>query len=72
MIIVKDGTVTVTGQGLDVMTDLGRVMASMAQSLRRAGADPEYIRKFFHHLVDIAMDAPPDGTTIDLSFKKEG
>ena len=69
MIHVDENGVTVTGPGKDVMTQLGILIRACADSLERAGSDPEYIWGFFHRLVDIARNAPSGGVTIDLSVK---
>ena len=72
MIHVDDDKILVSGPGLDVMAQCGKVISSLAESLKRQGADEKYVRSFFHRLVDISLAAPSSGTTIDLSFKKEG
>lgn len=71
MIHVDGSNVLVTGPWLEVMTQLGQVIHNTARSLTRKGADPEYVKGFMHRLVDIALSAPDDGVTIDLSITKE-
>ena len=70
MIHVDGSGVFVTGPGMEVMTQLGMVINNTARSLTRKGADPEYVKSFMHRLVDIALSAPDDGVTIDLSINK--
>lgn len=72
MIHVDDDKIMVSGPAMDVMSQCGMVIQNLAKSLMRQGATEEYVRSFFHRLVDISLAAPSSGTTIDLSFKKEG
>ena len=72
MIHVDYDKIMVSGPALDVMSQLGMAIHNLAESLKRQGADEEYVKSLFHRLVDISLSAPSSGTTIDLSFKKEG
>lgn len=72
MIHVDEKGCIVTGPGDDVMAELGHVISATAKSLERSGADKAYLRIFFHRLVDIAMDAPDESFTLDLSTQTGG
>lgn len=47
------------------------VISSLAATLERQGADKAFLSRFFHGIVDTALEAPKAGTSIDLSFRKE-
>lgn len=72
MIHVDKATCVVTGPMLDCLTQLSLVMSNMAESIARSGGNKEEFRALLHSIVDVAMEAPASGTTIDLSFQKEG
>ena len=72
MIQVKKDSCVVSGGGMEIMTELCLAINGVANSMKRHGADEKELRGFFHHLVDVALDAPDVGTTLDLSFRKEG
>ena len=71
MIHVDKDAILVAGPAPEVMAQLGQVIHNMARSLTRKGADPEYVKSLMHRIVDIALSAPDDGVTIDLSINKE-
>lgn len=48
------------------------VISSLAATLERQGADDKaFLSRLFHGIVDMALEAPKAGTSIDLSFRKE-
>ncbi len=72
MIHVDNEGCAVSGPMVDVMAQLGVVMSNMAESMTRNGGNKEEFRALLHAVVDLAMKTPPSGTTIDLSFQREG
>lgn len=72
MIHADKGSCVVAGPIVDVVTQLGIVMSEMADSLARNGGSKEEFCAVLHAVVDLAMEAPMNGATIDLSFRKEG
>ena len=72
MIHVDKDACAVSGSMVDVLTHLSIVMTNMAESLARAGGNKEDFRAILHGVVDTAMNTTVSGTTIDLSFQREG
>lgn len=72
MIHVDEKGILVTGNGLDVMAQLGMVISGVSASLARGGVGRDAIKEYMHHLVDVALEAPGDGVTIDLSIHGGG
>lgn len=72
MIHVDKDACVVTGPMADVVAQLGICMSNMAESIARSGGSKEEFFALLHAVVDIAKEAPASGTTIDLSFQKEG
>ena len=72
MIHADEKGVAVTGAGLDVMAQLGMVIHSVSGSPARGGLDRDKIKAYMHHLVDVALEAPETGVTIDLSIHGGG
>ena len=72
MIHVDKDTCAVSGPMIDVVAQLGICMSNMLESVARKGGNKEEFRALLHACVDIAMEAPASGTTIDLSFQREG
>ncbi len=72
MIYADNNKIMISGEGLEVASQLAAVIRDMAASLKRQGGTEEYVRSFFHHLVDVSLAAPPPDVAIDASYKKEG